>query len=75
MQFCAVKQLSKYSDRITYKVVTRDNYVGEFEKMVNHIHIIQNLDTNNFDTKELFNLIFDSQCNEKFGCYISPLIA
>ena len=73
--FCAVKKLSKYCDRITYKVVTRDNYVGEFEKTVKHLNIIQNLDTNNFDTKELFRLIFDSQCNEKFGCYISPLIA
>lgn len=71
---CIISKLSKYSKQITYKIVTRSNYVHEFETIVKHLNIIQNLDTNKFDIKEIFKLIFKQNCDNKFGCYISPLI-
>jgi len=71
---CIIKKLSKYSKRLTYKLVTRSNYVNEFEKSIKQMHLIKNLDQNNYDIKEIFNLIFGCKCDEKFGCYISPLI-
>ena len=71
---CIIKELIKYSKQITYKLVTRSNYIHEFEAVVKQLHIIQNLDTNEFDIKELFELIFKQKCDDNFGCYISPLI-
>ena len=71
---CAVKNLSKYSDRITYKLVTRSNYAHEFDRLQEHLQKIQEIDEKISNIKDLFKIIFGCECNEKFGCYISPKI-
>jgi len=70
---CLIKKLKKYSNRITYKLVTRSNYLNEFDRIEKLLPIIKNLDTNNYDIKNLFFKLFNKKC-DGYGCYISDKI-
>lgn len=70
---CLVRKLKKYSNRISYKLVTRSNYFNEFERISELLSIIRNLDTNKYNVKDLFFKLFNRKC-DGYGCYISDKI-
>lgn len=70
---CLIKKLKKYSNRITYKLVTRSNYLNEFDRIEELLPIIKNLDTTTYDIKDLYLKLFNKKC-DGYGCYISDKI-
>ena len=70
---CYINKLKNYSDRITYKIISRG--MNFLDNMPSYIKLIKSLENGtDIDSKNVYKKIFGTECNEN-GCYISDNIS
>lgn len=70
---CYVNRLKAYSNRITYKIISRGTNL--LNNMSFYLELIKKLEMGNeVDSKKVYKEIFGTECNE-IGCYMSDRIS